>query len=111
MATRIKKITLKKMSAKDFAALLKKLGACAEARKWAKGKTLQKVWATCSDFGWMGWLLIHAWSELGWPAHDDTRAIRNKADVVYWNKPFIDKDGIRDMEHAANVLRKYTTFK
>lgn len=57
MTARIKKFTLKKMSAAKFEALLKELGACRPARKWAKGKTLSKIWATCDNADWMYWLL------------------------------------------------------
>jgi hypothetical protein len=40
-----------------FAALLRKLKACEEARVWAKGKTLAEAWATCERADWMLWLL------------------------------------------------------
>jgi hypothetical protein len=48
---------MKNLEAKEFAALLIKLDACIEARKWAKGKSLAEVWSTCHRGDWMLWLL------------------------------------------------------
>jgi len=84
MATRIKKITLKKMSAKDFAVLLKKLGACSTAREWAKGKTLRKVWGTCPQSSWLSWLLRHAEGLPGWPDYEMVTLLVAKANQAYW---------------------------
>ena len=50
---------MKQMSAKEFSALLRKLGACPEARQWAKGKSLLEVWDTCENPSWMLWLAEH----------------------------------------------------
>jgi hypothetical protein len=47
---------MKNLSAVQFEALLVKLGACSEARDWARGKTLREVWKTCKRGDWMLWL-------------------------------------------------------
>jgi len=44
------------VSAKDFAAALRRLGACGEARVWASGRTLQQAWAECPRGDWLLWL-------------------------------------------------------
>ncbi|KKK93700.1 hypothetical protein LCGC14_2690260 [marine sediment metagenome] len=38
-----------RQQAADFAQWLKEKNACLEARRWARGKTLQGAWETCSD--------------------------------------------------------------
>ena len=106
MAARIKKITLKKMSAKDFAALLKKIGACIVARRWARGKTFQKVWATCENGCWMEWLLNHTAGLKNWPMGNEIPPIIAKANIVYWKYP----EGI-DLKKKADCYRKYVLVK
>ncbi len=44
------------MNAKSFAASLRRLGACQEARAWARGKTLAEAWGQCERGDWMLWL-------------------------------------------------------
>ena len=36
---------------------LKALGACADAREWAAGKTYAEAWAQCTNPKWLLWLL------------------------------------------------------
>jgi len=40
----------------DLSALLTRLDACREARKWAAGKTLEQAWNECPRGDWMLWL-------------------------------------------------------
>ena len=41
---------------KTIEELLTKLGACEEARNWAKGKTFEEVYTTCERGDWLCWL-------------------------------------------------------
>ena len=41
---------------KTIEELLTKLGACEEARNWAKGKTFVEVYTTCERGDWLNWL-------------------------------------------------------
>ena len=36
--------------------LLTKLGACQEAKEWAKGKTFEEIYNTCHRGDWLNWL-------------------------------------------------------
>jgi hypothetical protein len=47
--------------------LLQALGACAEARGWARGKTLSAAWTECPRAEWMLWLAGRMADEPGWP--------------------------------------------
>lgn len=50
--------TAKKKQAKvSLTAYLAKMGACDEALKWARGKTLAQAWRTCPRGDWMVWLI------------------------------------------------------
>ena len=42
---------------RDLSRILRKLGACDEAREWADGKDLVTAWTTCNRSDWMLWLL------------------------------------------------------
>ena len=55
------------MRSEEFAALLNKLRACAEAQAWAKGKSLSEAWATCERGDWMLWLAGRMAGKDGWP--------------------------------------------
>ena len=55
------------MNEKEFAALLHRVGACEEARMWAKGKSLEQVWRTCKRGDWMLWLVGRMSDRDGWP--------------------------------------------
>ena len=48
------------MNAKEFAATLKRLHACKDARAWARGKTGATAWRTCRRGDWMLWLATQA---------------------------------------------------
>jgi hypothetical protein len=39
---------------------LKRHGACPEAQRWAKGKTLKQAWLTCDEAEWMNWFCYKA---------------------------------------------------
>ena len=52
-----------------FDALLKQLGACAEARQWAKGKSFADVWNTCERGDWLLWLCARMIGKDGWPTY------------------------------------------
>jgi hypothetical protein len=47
------------MTAEELHALLVRLGACPEAIRWARGKTLATAWRTCPRGDWMEWLAFH----------------------------------------------------
>ena len=55
------------MNASQFTQLLRKLGACSDARDWAKGKDLHEVWITCERADWLLWLAGRMAGEPGWP--------------------------------------------
>ena len=54
------------MSAEEVAQLLRNLGACIEARKWAEGKDLATIWSTCDQPDWLLWLVAHKEVQLKW---------------------------------------------
>ena len=58
------------MNAKQFEKLLIELSACEEGRKWAKGKTLKKVWETLPKANLMMWLLGKMIDKPGWPTRN-----------------------------------------
>ena len=39
----------------SFSEHLKSIGACVEARKWARGKTAAEAWDQCDCADWMMW--------------------------------------------------------
>ena len=47
---------MKNLNATEFKALLIDLNACDDAQRWAAGKSLSEVWATCHRGDWMLWL-------------------------------------------------------
>ena len=53
----------------EFDSLLKSLGACGEARTWAKGKDFAEVWTTCERGDWLLWLCGSMIGKEGWPTH------------------------------------------
>lgn len=55
------------MDASEVKTLLRELGACTEAVKWAHGKTLAEIWATCDRADWMLWLCGRMVGKEGWP--------------------------------------------
>lgn len=59
------------MNARQFDGLLFKLDACSEARKWARGKTLHKVWSTCRRADWLLWLAGRMKGKPGWHTHQE----------------------------------------
>jgi len=44
----------------EFQAFLASIGACAPARKWVGGMTVDEAWASCQSYVWMRWALIYA---------------------------------------------------
>ena len=44
------------MNSEQFSELLSNLGACSDARAWARGKDLHTVWTTCERGDWLLWL-------------------------------------------------------
>jgi hypothetical protein len=55
------------MNATEFTKLLRDLGACSEARSWAKGKDLHEVWTSCERADWLLWLAGRMADKPGWP--------------------------------------------
>lgn len=54
---------------KQFSALLRELGACYNAKKWAENKTSHVVWTTCERADWLLWLVSITIGKPGWPTH------------------------------------------
>jgi hypothetical protein len=52
-----------------FDELLVSLGACEDAREWAKGKSFADVWNTCERSDWLLWLLAKMKDKPGWATH------------------------------------------
>ena len=52
-----------------FDELLVSLGACEDAREWAKGKSFADVWNTCERGDWLLWLLAKMKDKPGWATH------------------------------------------
>jgi hypothetical protein len=52
----------------EFAAHLRRIGACVEAREWAKGKTAREAWEQCDRADWLLW----------WVAAENGEAARPK---------------------------------
>ena len=59
------------MDAKQFNRLLAKLGACEDARKFTKGKSLRECWATSERGDWMLWLCGKMVDQEGWPTRQE----------------------------------------
>jgi len=59
------------MKSTEFMQLLKSLGACEEARLWARRKTLKKVWESCERGDWLLWLCARMIGKPGWPTHQE----------------------------------------
>ena len=55
------------MNAKEFSNLLRRIGACSEAREWAKGKDFAQVWEQCERGDWLLWLCGRMSDKDGWP--------------------------------------------
>jgi hypothetical protein len=55
------------MTTKQFAELLKELGACSEAVGWAQDKSFHVVWTTCKRGDWLLWLCGIMADKRGWP--------------------------------------------
>jgi hypothetical protein len=51
----------------EFRELLVNLGACREARDWARGKSLAEVWRSCDRADWLLWLCGRMAGQEGWP--------------------------------------------
>jgi hypothetical protein len=51
--------------------LLKELRACADVRRWARGRTLAAAWAECRRADWMLWLAGRMAGEPGWPTIEE----------------------------------------
>ena len=55
------------MTAEELQTLLKELGACKEAVRWARGKSLAEAWEQCAEPSWMMWLCWQMEGREGWP--------------------------------------------
>ena len=55
------------MNTQEFSRLLCDIGACVEAREWAKGKSLADVWKQCERGDWLLWLCGRMADKDGWP--------------------------------------------
>ena len=59
------------MNAKQFDALLNELGACPEAQRWARGKSLAVAWKTCKRGDWLLWLCGKMADKPDWPTRKE----------------------------------------
>ncbi len=59
------------MNDKEFSQLLRDIGACADARAWAKGKSLAEVWEQCERGDWLLWLCGRMVDKDGWPTRKE----------------------------------------
>src|SRR5512146_3236078 len=59
------------MNSKEFSQLLRDIGACADARAWAKGKSLAEVWEQCERSDWLLWLCGRMVDKDGWPTRKE----------------------------------------
>jgi len=94
------------VNAKQFTKFLEELGACSEARRWAKGKTLAVVWKTCKRGDWMSWLLIFAEGRRGWPEWEAVTGARMAGRDAHCEaraRGFTTKAAIK---HGADAIRK-----
>jgi len=71
------------LSATRFQTALRKLGACAPARTWAKGKDYATAWQECQNPDWLLWLLAET-SNLS-PRTNELLACRFAREVVHLN--------------------------
>ena len=60
---------MKNINAEDFSKLLIELGACEEAKDWARGMDFATVWSTCERGNWMLWLLSQMIDKSEWLSH------------------------------------------
>ena len=59
------------MNSEQFSELLSNLGACSDARAWARGKDLHTVWTTCERGDWLLWLCGKMVDQAGWPTRKE----------------------------------------
>ena len=59
------------MNSKEFSQLLRKIGACDEAREWSKGKSLAEGWEQCERGDWLLWLCGRMVDKEGWPTRKE----------------------------------------
>ena len=59
------------MNEKEFGKLLREIGACGEAVRWAKGKSLAEVWEQCERGDWLLWLCGRMADKQDWPSRMD----------------------------------------
>jgi hypothetical protein len=62
---------MKDLNADQLRILLSRIGACSEARGWAKGKSLAEVWSTCKRGDWMLWLVGKMADKSDWPTRKE----------------------------------------
>ena len=91
------------MTAAELTALLVRLGACDEARRWAEGKTLAEAWAKCERADWMLWLGVRLNREACRPA---LYAVADRAVRVYAPRTF-DRVAKRYADETARQLREW----
>ena len=61
-------MTKTQKQSENLETLLNDLGACSQALKWAKGKTLKQAWRTCERPDWLLWLAGRMVDKKGWPS-------------------------------------------
>ena len=77
------------MNAVEMEKLLLDLRACAEAREWAKGKSLAEVWAECNRADWLCWLTGRMEGKAGWPTRK--QIVLAACDCAELALPFVKK--------------------
>jgi len=70
------------VNATETAKLLRRLGACEEARNWVQGHTLAWAWEKCERAYWLEWLA----NALGVRMTDSARAEYDRVEAAAWAK-------------------------
>ena len=118
-AKKIVPFELQNIQPVEFQGLLKKLGACEEARTWATGKSLKRAFNSCSNLLWLAWLLNRTTGRIpnfsddprNTPTRKESRAwggkrIARKAEAAAYTAR-CGPNGTR--AGATDVFRKYYT--
>ena len=100
------------MNSKEFSQLLRKIGACAEACEWAKGKSLAGAWEQCERGDWLLWLCGRMVDTEGWPTRKELvlAACACAETALKYVKAGEDRPRIA-IETARKLVRGEATFQ
>ena len=121
-AKKIVPFELQNIKPVEFQGLLKKLGACEEARTWATGKSLKRAFNSCPDFQWLPWILNRVTGRIpnfsdprNTPTRKESRAwggkrLARKAEAAGYKYKYKEVYGPKGTYSSrADVFRKYYT--